>query len=1049
MRYVIMANGKGKRWNRYAGITKHHIPIANETILERTVRLVKQEDPAAEIIISSADPSNEVAGATRHTPLKGEREIDRFCVELIVDDTCFLYGDTFYTPEAIATIAETPADPLLFFGQEHCIAGVKVADASVMLAHLRHLNALIDAGEIPDAKGWTLYHLSQGMPLQGKSVAGGFVFLDDAVMDINSPADYQSFLQTHPSYGIASLPDGQEPSATPFSFKALPANKRLRYRLQAFLLRAEGFTAAAARSWVRILAHDRENAAASSLSNRQQRRAHKEGFSAAAGRSAGLFTQTDPTALPLSQRDYLYLQPLNEVYGKWLADRITTLRVFSDFQSLFETHHLHIVSRDGEPFLIPLSDQARQQEHTVQGLHALLRQTGTVALAPTSWTKNGHWTLHATGTGGFLLDGELMSAEDLWAWLRDTCRKKPLAIFEFKRDGGFLGALAPGGMATLRVTMLNDGGHRPHIAQALVEVGYPVPQLQAKLLQASGQERELLMAKAANQGADDISHRTHPRGSGASMVPSLIRRYYSEVSPSNGSFQSLRTPDESVAGGMLRFSVAPDASQPFAGTVPHWHDIATALVAMCRKVPQIEIAEFELDVSPKGFHIIAVHSNPRYNTVMPFCPELQSYLTRRLRTKISAQRNAKAMATKFLHVGKLAIRKRFGRLVAPKGLVPYQSIRWPRDVMRDLTSGDGVSLRKKLWAYRHGFLSFRLNQYGIAPDNWESYISDFEYRWLRHINNGYRTWLEDKVTLKLVDSAHREAYPAYYYLTSTRGGTMRAVALADLPAGYGSSGKEILRLAKEKGVLACKPHEGSHGEGFFALSWNQGSFWLNGEPADEKQVLAVFGDPDTPYLVSEYVQTHPELAALYPGSTNTIRITVYKPDGREPRIGNAYLRIGSSQSGAVDNVAAGGVVARVNCDTGWYGDAKRLDGIDQGNLIDCPHHPDTGVLIEGFIPRWEQARQTVLSIARALPQLEYLGFDVAITQEGVKVIEVNRFPDFPRVDVLDPQLITYLLGRLDAKKKDRGYDQAPCRKLLSLPKRTKSLGGNGNPTSEL
>ena len=32
MRYVIMANGKGKRWNRYAGITKHHIPIANETI---------------------------------------------------------------------------------------------------------------------------------------------------------------------------------------------------------------------------------------------------------------------------------------------------------------------------------------------------------------------------------------------------------------------------------------------------------------------------------------------------------------------------------------------------------------------------------------------------------------------------------------------------------------------------------------------------------------------------------------------------------------------------------------------------------------------------------------------------------------------------------------------------------------------------------------------------------------------------------------------------------------------------------------------------------
>ena len=52
MRYVIMADGKGSRWNNFMGHKKHDISVSGETLLERTVRLVHKFDDAAEIIIT-------------------------------------------------------------------------------------------------------------------------------------------------------------------------------------------------------------------------------------------------------------------------------------------------------------------------------------------------------------------------------------------------------------------------------------------------------------------------------------------------------------------------------------------------------------------------------------------------------------------------------------------------------------------------------------------------------------------------------------------------------------------------------------------------------------------------------------------------------------------------------------------------------------------------------------------------------------------------------------------------------------------------------------
>ena len=63
MKYIIMAAGKGTRWNNYLGIPKHLIEINGETLLARTTRLLK-ENGIKNYIITSSDERYKQYGTT-------------------------------------------------------------------------------------------------------------------------------------------------------------------------------------------------------------------------------------------------------------------------------------------------------------------------------------------------------------------------------------------------------------------------------------------------------------------------------------------------------------------------------------------------------------------------------------------------------------------------------------------------------------------------------------------------------------------------------------------------------------------------------------------------------------------------------------------------------------------------------------------------------------------------------------------------------------------------------------------------------------------------
>lgn len=449
-------------------------------------------------------------------------------------------------------------------------------------------------------------------------------------------------------------------------------------------------------------------------------------------------------------------------------------------------------------------------------------------------------------------------------------------------------------------------------------------------------------------------------------------------------------------------------------------------------LPQIQYMGMEICLVDGCIFIDRMVNRPEYLVRKLPSTELTKFLSMKLHDKEEVYKDRVNIKKRGSGVVKRFLRKTFARTFYPKGLKPYISYTWIRDLWMDFRTQKEVSFRNKMYAYKNGFLSYRLGQYGVTEDTRYKYISDFEYKWLRHINSDYRVWLEDKNTIKYIAGKYNESFPQYYYFVGHRNGKVQIIGLHDCPKKGELVYDDIITLIKEKKCLALKPDEGSHGDGFYRCEYIKGEFYLNFERVEIEDIIQILSDENNSYIITEYINMHNELKRIYSGSVNTLRAIVFKVDGRTPEIGNVYMRIGTSSTGAIDNMSAGGMFAAVNEVTGEYGNAKRF--VD-GNIVDCPIHPDTGILIEGVLPNWEKTKGLIIDIATELKQLEYFGFDLAITEDGIKIPEINRSPDYPRIEKFTDRTNEYLLGQLEKKKKQYGYDNNKCNKIMSLPKR--------------
>ncbi|EMA39032.1 sugar-transfer associated ATP-grasp domain-containing protein [Halococcus hamelinensis] len=307
-----------------------------------------------------------------------------------------------------------------------------------------------------------------------------------------------------------------------------------------------------------------------------------------------------------------------------------------------------------------------------------------------------------------------------------------------------------------------------------------------------------------------------------------------------------------------------------------------------------------------------------------------------------------------------------------------------------------MPLGRRVWLWRHGFISQADVLYDVDERTRHRYLSSYQRELTRPINGQWRTALQNKLLF------HRLLQPFDAHRSTVHGHLHRGQFTAVDAPESDSNGeaknandrttdsvarvKEYLTSANR---LVLKPIYGVSGNRVLICSVTDGSYSVNGEERSEREFEELVASLDG-YLVCEYVEQADYADDLFRDSSNTIRVlTMWDPDTDEPFIADAVHRIGTERSAPRDNWSRGGLSAAIDRSTGRLGEGVQYPY--DGSLEWHSTHPETGNAIAGSeVPGWEAVKEKLTALAGRFPQIPYVGWDIVVTDPGeFTVIEGN------------------------------------------------------------
>lgn len=143
------------------------------------------------------------------------------------------------------------------------------------------------------------------------------------------------------------------------------------------------------------------------------------------------------------------------------------------------------------------------------------------------------------------------------------------------------------------------------------------------------------------------------------------------------------------------------------------------------------------------------------------------------------------------------------------------------------------------------------------------------------------------------------------------------------------------------------------------------------------------------FLAEQTIVQHPEMNKLCSSSVNTVRVCTVVSDNGNPHVVYALVRIGSGDK-AVDNISSGGMYTLLSKD----GRITHPAFCDK-TVTYYTQHPATGFDMIGFqIPYFEEAIALCKQAALQEPTMRYIGWDIAITEDGPVMVEGNNLPGY-------------------------------------------------------
>ena len=141
-------------------------------------------------------------------------------------------------------------------------------------------------------------------------------------------------------------------------------------------MRINGFYGARASWWLSAKQYDEKYNTKHTAS--QKKWAYKNGFLPSVVERYGINDANRQDFISLY--DYLHIFPVNDIFRKWINDRVTTRNVLKPYAQYLPKQYFHVYKRDNDVQIIRLLDCDEKYEESFEGIFDLIREKGKIAV---------------------------------------------------------------------------------------------------------------------------------------------------------------------------------------------------------------------------------------------------------------------------------------------------------------------------------------------------------------------------------------------------------------------------------------------------------------------------------------------------------------------------------------------------------------------------------------------------------------------------------------------------------------------------------------------
>ncbi len=288
------------------------------------------------------------------------------------------------------------------------------------------------------------------------------------------------------------------------------------------------------------------------------------------------------------------------------------------------------------------------------------------------------------------------------------------------------------------------------------------------------------------------------------------------------------------------------------------------------------------------------------------------------------------------------------------------------------------------------YFYYRLDEPGLALEEKRKFVGKRRQGRLHAACNA-PSWLavaDDKLLCQAVLQGHGFPVPRLLGLYHRR---RRAGALPN-PA----SPQALARFLAEQVAVPffAKPVDGMYSLGAVAVEGRADGgetlLLAGGERVSVQALAAYMNCSASGYLFQETMRPHSELARAFGPRVSTVRMLVLLGSAG-PELFRAVAKIPLAANIADNFWRKGNMIGDVEVASGRIRRAVSGIGLERR---EHPLHPDSGQALPGLaLPLWEEARALCLAAAETLPGIRTQSWDVALTDKGPLLVELNAGGD--------------------------------------------------------